>query len=297
MFARRSRSSKRRQGRSSVNRSREAWALLAPALLFYAAFSVPVYAITLAATVWDMGSYGDGWIGLTAFADVFGSARFWTSIGVTLRFVAVNVPISMSVAVVIAVVIGMARPRIRGLLRMAYYVPTATSAIALSVVWRWILSPSGPINRALGVQTAWLGTAPYAFGAINLMLLFVTIGGQVLWLSAALASVDPEVYEAARLDGCNRAQEARYITLPAVAKIIVYMTIIRVSGTIQLWQFPYALTGGGPNRTTLTTMLLIYQEAAVFGRPAHAAVMTLVLVAMVAVPLALYSWITGRSLV
>jgi ABC-type sugar transport system permease subunit len=280
-----------------ATKTREAWALLTPALLFYTAFSLPTYVIALLGSVWEMGAYGEGWIGFRAFRDVFTSQRFWQSLVVTLRFVVVNVPISMVGAIAVAVVIGMARPRARGWLRMAYYVPTATSGIAISVVWRWILSPSGPINKLLGVDIPWLGTAPYAFYAINLMLFVTTTGGLVLWLSAALSSVDPELYEAARLDGCNRAQEARYITIPAVAPIVAYMTLTKVAGVMQLWQFPYALTGGGPSRTTMTTMLLIYQEATAFGRPAHAAVMTLVLIVIVAAPLVLYSKITGRSLV
>ena len=112
--------------------------LLAPALLFYAAFSLPTYVMALLGAVWEMGAYGEGWIGLRAFRDVFTNQRFWQSIVVTLRFVAVNVPVAMVGAIAIAVVIGMARPRARGWLRMAYYVPTATSGIAMSVVWRWM---------------------------------------------------------------------------------------------------------------------------------------------------------------
>lgn len=270
---------------------------MAPALLLYAVFAAPVYVMLLVGTVYEGGMFGRGWIGLEAFREVFASQRFWQSVRVTLRYVAWNTPLVMLAGVAIAVVIGTLRKRARGYLRMAYYVPTVVSPVAVSVIWRWLLNPRGALNQLLGTQTLWIAQEPHAFHAINLMLLVAVLGLQVLWISAALSAVDPEVYEAARIDGCNLAQETWFITAPVVAPILVYMSALRAAGAMQLWMFPYALTGGGPNRSTMTTMLLIYREATQHSRLPQAMVMSLFLVVVMALGLAVVSKLSRGRLV
>lgn len=276
-------------------RKREPWLLLAPGLLLYAVFGIAPIVMSLVGSMVDSGSFGEGWIGLRAWREVLSGARFWKAVGTTLKFTAVLLPITMALSVSLAVVLSWARGKLRAFGRLAFYVPTVVSAMMISLIWRWVLAPNGVVNHLLGTDALFLGSNPWAFWSICAMVVSVTLGGPIIYLMAAFATVDPELYEAARLDGCGPWQEARYVTLPSVAPVLLYLTVIRLSGTIQLWQFPYSVTGGGPNYGTTTLMLMTYQEAFIHTRFAHASVMSVVLVVLVGGLLLLSRVITGKG--
>jgi len=127
------------------------------------------------------------------------------------------------------------------------------------------------------------------------MVLSTGVGGALVFFAAAMSSVNQELYEAARLDGCTRIQEARYITLPLIAPVLMYLTIMRTSGLLQIWQFPYAMTGGGPNYATTTLMLNIYQTGLASSHVPQGAVMSLFLLVLT-IGLVLLYRLTGRKI-
>lgn len=274
----------------------EPWSLLAPGLALYLVFGVAPIALSAIGSVVEMGAYGDGWIGLSAWVEVFRSARFWQAAWTTMKFTAVLFPLTMVLVVVLSVVLSWTSGRLRSFGRLAFYVPTVTSAMMISIIWRWALSPGGIVNTLLGTEILFIGSNPSAFWSISAMVVSVTVGAPIIYLMAAFATVDPELYEAARLDGCNRAQEAWHVTVPGVLPVVLYLSVLRLSGTVQLWQFPYSVTGGGPNYGTTTLMLMTYQEAFVHVRLAHASVMTLVLMLVVCALLLAQRWITGQRI-
>lgn len=274
----------------------EPWLLLAPGLALYAIFGIAPIIMTAVGSVVGMGAYSEGWIGLKAWGEVLGSARFWKSIGTTMKFVVVLLPITTALVVVLSVVLSWARGKLRSFGRFAFYVPCVVSAMMISVIWRWALAPNGAINNLFGTELLFLGTNPAAFWSICAMVVSTGLGAPIIYLMASFAVVDPEVHEAARLDGCNRAQEAWYVTLPAIAPVLMYLMVVRLSGLAQIWQFPYSMTGGGPNYGTNTLMLMTYQEAFIHTRFAHASVMSLVMVVLVGGLLMLSRVITGQRI-
>lgn len=274
---------------------REAWLLLAPGLVLYITFGIAPIFMSFVGSFVDFGSYGEGWIGARAWIEVFSSARFWQAIGNTMKFTAVLLPVTMVLIVVLSVVLSWAGGRLRSFGRLAFYVPTVTSAIMISIIWKWALAPNGLVNELFGTELLFLGSNPAAFWSVCAMVVSVTVGAPVIYLMAAFATVDPELYEAARLDGCGPWREAWHVTVPGVAPVMLYLAVVRLSGTVQLWQFPYSVTGGGPNYGTNTLMLMIYQEAFVHTRLTTASVMSVVLVAIVCGLLVLSRVITGQE--
>lgn len=274
---------------------REAWLLIAPALAVYLVFNIVPIAMSFIGSMVDGGSYGEGWIGLAAWKEVFASARFWQAIGTTMLFTVVLVPLTMVLIVAASVVLSWASGKLRSFGRLAFYVPTVTSAMMISIIWRWALAPNGLINRVLGTDILFIGSNPAAFWSICAMVVSMTLGAPIIYLMAAFATIDPELYDAAKLDGCGPWQEARHVTLPGVGPVLLYLVVLRLTGTIQLWQFPYSVTGGGPNYGTNTLMLMTYQEAFVHTRIPQASVMSAVLVVMVCGLLVLSRVITKQK--
>ena len=279
-----------------MNRRWEPWLLVGPGLALYAVFGFLPIIMAGFGSVYEVGFYGRGWLGFSAFEEVFSSARFWVACWVTVKFTAILLPIGLFLTVSISVVLSWAGDKLQSLARLAFFVPTVTSAMMISLAWRWIVLPGGPLNRLVGRDILWIGSNPWAFWTITAMVVSVSVGGSLLYVMAAFLSVDQEVYEAARLDGANRVQEAWYITIPVVMPIIVFLTVGRLSGLLQIWQFPYAMTGGGPNYSTTTIMLLIYQEGIGAGRLSHASVMSLFLLLTVVALTAAYRALSGRKI-
>lgn len=270
--------------------------MLIPGLILYGVFGLAPIAMSVVGSFVDMGAYSEGWIGLRAWKEVLGNRRFWEATWTTLKFTAVLLPITMGLVVAISVVLSWAGGKLRAFGRLAFYVPTVTSAMMLSIIWRWALSPNGAINTLLGTDVMFIGSNPAAFWSISAMVVSVGLGAPVIFLMAAFAAIDPELHEAARLDGCNAAQETWHITIPGVMPVLVFLTVTRVSGLVQLWQFPYSVTGGGPNYGTTTIMLMTYREAFVHTRFPQASVMSVVILLLVGGLLALSRVITGKRI-
>lgn len=273
----------------------EPWVLVGPGMVFYLVFGLGPILMAGIGSVVEMGYYGRGWIGFTAYRDVLTNPRFWRAVWITLKFTLVLFPAVMTLIITISVVLSWAGNKLQSVARMAFYVPCTVSGVMISMAWRWIVLPGGPLSRITG-DILWLGSNPYAFWTISVMVLSVGVGGSLVYLMAAFVAIDSQLYEAARLDGCNKGQEAWYITIPLVMPVITFLGVSQVVGLLQIWEMPYAMTGGGPNYSTTPIILLIYQEAEVAGRVAHASVMTLFLLVFVATLLIAYRLVSGRRL-
>lgn len=155
-------------------------------------------------------------------------------------------------------------------LRSVVLLPAVSSGVATTMVWAWIFNARyGPVNQLLGVfgvdGPAWLADERWALPAMVVLSLWST-GGSVLILLAGLRGIPPELYEAARLDGASRWQELRYVTLPLLAPITLFLVVAGTIAALQVFTPAYVLTRGGPNNATLTTGLLVYLSAFQYAR-------------------------------
>jgi multiple sugar transport system permease protein len=274
----------------------EPWVLVTPGILLFTVFSlVPVVTGLLGSFV-EFGYYGRGWIGFGAWSDVLSSEVWWKSVKTTLLFMGVMLPTIIAGALFVAVVLSWANQTIQVVMRTAFYVPATVSILMLAIMWHFIVVPEGLLNRILGTDILWVASNPYAFWTLSVLTSTVLMGTWIIYLMAALSSIDSTLYEAARIDGCTRWQEARYITIPGIRPIIVFTSVMAFVGLLQYWEVPYAMTGGGPNYGTSTMMLLIYQEGVVSGRMAQASAMTTFLLALAMGCLGLYRLISRRRL-
>ncbi|SPJ26154.1 carbohydrate ABC transporter permease [Palleronia abyssalis] len=205
------------------------------------------------------------WVGLENYEKLFERDRtFKKSLSVTLTYVALTVPLKLTFALFIAVVLNY---RLRGInvFRTAYYVPSILGgSVAIAVLWRYIFAEAGLVNMIItmlgGEPVNWFGDPGNALFTITLLRCWQFGSAMVIFL-AALQSVDKSLYEAASIDGAGPWQIFRNITLPLITPVIFFNLIMQTVQAFQEFNGPYIITQGGPLKSTYLLPLYIYDEA------------------------------------
>ena len=221
------------------------------------------------------------WSGLQNFRTIFQRDVFWIAVRNSLIFVGLSAPLQLLGALTLALLLYQARTGVRQY-RIATYLPSVIPDVAYALIWLWLFNPLyGPLNKilvAVGLPPlAWLVDADTALYSLVLMACF-RIGEGMLVLIAALQGVPAAYFQAAALDGGNRWQLFRHITLPLVAPWLLLLLIRDVLLSAQNTFTPvYMMTEGGPGYATTLLPYLIYDEAFSHFRIGHAASMMVVM--------------------
>ncbi|UFS57701.1 carbohydrate ABC transporter permease [Subtercola endophyticus] len=211
-------------------------------------------------------------IGLDNWVELMGDAKFWTSFGNSIAMILAMVVIPTLVGLVLAAMlfdlIGKKfGGRLASFLRATYYLPQILPAAIAAVVIGWILRPdNGALNEILtniglgGLAHNWLGSPDTALLSIMGVMVWVQIGYPVVIFMAALQRVDPELYEAAELDGANWFQRFRSITVTIIRPEIFVVTLTSTIAALKVFGPIYTLTRGGPGTATIVPSYYSYSE-------------------------------------
>ncbi|MDE3058738.1 MAG: sugar ABC transporter permease [Bacteroidota bacterium] len=265
---------------------------LFPALAMLAVFFfIPVIAsFILSFTDFDIYSLGNihfaRFIGFENYAKLFNDPLFWKALGNTFYFVVVGGPLSLVVSLLAALAINSRLVRFKGFFRLVYFAPVVTTLVAVSVVWRFIYHPRfGILNYALGAfgisPVDWLGNPHWAMPAVILLAVWKNFGYNMIIFIAGLQNIPDYLYEAARIDGASPFDQFRKITLPMLAPTTLFVGIITMIGYFQLFAEPYVMTQGGPLDSTLSIVLLMYQQGFRWWNMGYAAAIAFVLFAII----------------
>jgi len=247
------------------------WIFVAPALIALVVFFVvPVVgALAMSFTDFDIYALADPanlrFIGFDNYVHLLHTPLFWQALLNTLYFVVVGVPLSIAASLGTALLIDSRLARFKAFYRTALFAPVVTTLVAVAVVWRYLLHPRyGWLNYALGSigigPIDWLGDPHWAMPAIILMSVWKNFGYNMIILLAALQAVPAELYESARIDGASAFQRLRDVTLPALAPVLLMVSILTMAGHFQLFAEPYVMTQGGPAQRTITVLYFMYEE-------------------------------------
>lgn len=189
---------------------------------------------------------------------------FWQSLGVTLRYAVVSVPLSVVAGVALALLLNI---EIRGqaLFRTLFYLPSVLPQVATAVLFNWILNPelglANGLLHLIGIQgPAWLQDVKWAPWTLVILSLWGVGGGMVIYL-AGLKDVPTYLYEAATLDGASVWQRLRAVTLPMLTPVIFYNVVMGVIGAFQTFTEAYVMTKGGPEGSTTFYALYLFRRA------------------------------------
>ena len=276
------RGSRRRQNRMTLI----AWGFAAPFVVLFLVFLAGPIIASFAMSFTDFTTrdletpFNVNLVGFENYAHLFEDPRFLRSLLNTFIFVVVGVPLTMAIALLVALALNTGIKRFRTVYRVGFYAPVVTSIVAIAIVWRFILQPDGLLNGFLalvGIQgPAWLQDPAWALPSLIFMAVWRNLGTLMVIFLAGLQSVPQEHHEAAMVDGANVFQRFTNITIPALRPTLLFAAVITGIGYLQFFEEPYVMTQGGPLDATLSAAMYTYDQFG-FGNYAFASASSYVL--------------------
>jgi multiple sugar transport system permease protein len=275
-----------------IRRINPAYWFLAPALAVICIFFFIPVAASLLLSLTDFDIYAVAsranlrFVGADNYLRLLRDPLFWVALKNTLYFVVVAGPLSVGVSLAVAVLLSAKLVRFRGVLRTIFFLPVVTTLVAVAVVWRYVYHPRfGLLNYGLSLlgiaPIDWLGDPTWAMPAIILMAVWKNFGFNMVIFIAGLQNIPDRLYEAASIDGARSWAQFRSITLPMLAPTFLFVALMTMIGYFQLFAEPYVMTQGGPANSTLSVVLLLYQEGFRWWNMGYAAAVAFVLFAII----------------
>jgi multiple sugar transport system permease protein len=280
---------------ANQNRRREviaAFLFLLPNLLGFAIFMAGPLLTSLGISFVEWNLLAPPiWLGLENYLHLVTDDDFWTSLWATGYYMLGSVPLSVGIALVMALALNQ---KIRGITiyRTVYFIPVVSSLIAVALMWRWIYNPtSGILNYMIDgffdllhlpfSAPDWLQSRVWAMPAIILMSVWKGLGYNMVLFLAGLQGIPRHLYEAAEIDGANDWSKFRNITLPLLTPTTFFIVIISIIGSFQIFEQAYIMTQGGPARATVTTVYYIYENGFQWYKMGYASAVAWVLFALI----------------
>ncbi|MGN9812593.1 carbohydrate ABC transporter permease [Micromonospora sp. BQ11] len=226
-------------------------------------------------------------------------AAFWTSLRHTLEFTAISTPILVGLGLLMALTLHR-RQRGTAFYRAAFFLPYVLPVSAVTLIWSFLLNPDrgllAPFLGFFGVEPiAWLSSPDLAMWGIVATTVWWSVGFNLVLFLAGLQDIDPHLYEAAGLDGANRWQQFRHVTLPGLRQISVLVAITQLIASFQIFGQVYIMTRGGPGDSTRVLIQHIYESGFRNLEMGYAAALSLFLFVVMAVVSAIQFRIMSRE--
>lgn len=239
-----------------------------------------VYSMYISLTTFDLFNPAV-FTGFDNYAKLFtGDPLFWQSLINTI-YAAIGIPLGLGFSLLIA--LGLTKD-IKGInfFRTAFFLPSVCSVVALTLMWKWIFNADyGVLNNILGFfgihGPNWLSSSTWAMPALIIQGVWGGLGGSMVLYIAALKNVPRTFYEAAEIDGANKWAQFWNITLPAISPTTFYLMITAIIGAMQAFVPFMIMTNGGPNYSTTTIVLYLYNNAFKYMNMGYASAMAWIL--------------------
>ncbi|CAM4466763.1 raffinose/stachyose/melibiose transport system permease protein [Paenibacillus endophyticus] len=289
---------------STIRKNKQTIILLAfvlPALLFYAVFTIaPAFGgVWYSLTNWNGLNPTYEMVGFANYAEALtNDPSFIKSVGFTFKYVIFMVILQNAIALTLAVFIE-SRKRSKVLFRTVFFMPNMLSLIIGGFMWVFIFTKVLPIlAEQTGIQQldqSWIGDPAYSFYAIIILSLWGGVGYQMVIYIAALQGVPASLREAAAIDGASSLQAFRYVTLPMIYPAITIGIFLTLSSSFKVFDAVFALTGGGPGRSTQVIALNIVDEAFRFNqRYGYASAKAIILFVIVLILTIIQLWVMKK---
>lgn len=262
-------------------------------LIFYVVFLLVPIGIAFAGSFheWNPLSGIYRFTGVENYVNVFTSALFGKAMLNTLIFSVVVIFFRVGLGLAIAVAIYSTLIKHKSFFRAVYYMPVVTPMVAVAFVWKFLYNPQiGSINQILGLDINWLMNPKTALIAIMVMTIWKDFGYAVVMFMAGLYSLPGDAMEAAKVDGASSWQTFKYLTLPLLKPMTLFVVITSIISYIQAYVQVLILTEGGPGTATYLSSYIIYNEAFVKYNFGYASAMSFVLFVITAV----FTWLSFR---
>lgn len=239
--------------------------VLPTVLLSLFVFGVPLlFSLILSFQGWSISKplLGGEFVGFRNYEDLFADPLFRSSLLLTIGYTAITVLAELLIGLGIAMLLNARVPFIR-FFRTALIVPMMITPIVAALTWKLLLDPNyGLVNALLGTRTVWLGDPDLALIAVGIVNVWQNAPFVAILLLAGLQSLPSEPLEAAAVDGANRWQSFRHVTLPLLMPYVVVALLLRTIFEFRSFENVWVMTGGGP--ANATKLLSVYTFEASF---------------------------------
>jgi multiple sugar transport system permease protein len=268
---------KARGGREGISawRRREsvlAWVFSSPALLLLILFLLIPFVMAIGLAFSDQRlipnpNLPTQFVGLRNFVRLLEDENFHQALINNFTFAIVVVPIQTAFALLLAIVVNR-KIRFVNVFRTIYFSPVVTMMVVVAIVWSFLYNPGqGFINQFLAAISFgalgpydWLNDPKLAFPAIMILSIWQGVGFQMVIYLAGLQDIPGELYEAAQVDGANQWQQFWNVTFPQLRNTTIFVVIATTILSFKLFTQVWVMTQGGPQGSTMTTMILVYRE-------------------------------------
>jgi len=255
---------------TQLNEQKISYLFIAPAVILFFVF---VVGPLIASFYWSFtefnGLQAPKWVGLKNYQDIFfNDHRFWKSIQNTIFYTVGVIPPCLVLSLLLAIGLDQ-NIRFKNFFSIIYFIPSVTSVIALSVIWKWLFAGEkyGLINYfliTLGLKPIdWLMSPAWTLPAIMIMSIWAGLGYNMILFLAGLQTIPTTMYEAAEIDGANIWGKFRYVTIPLLKPTMVFVVIMSFIASFQVFERIYIMTEsefgiGGVLDSALTVVAYLY---------------------------------------
>lgn len=246
-----------------------AYLFLAPAIILFSLF---YYYPTISSFFYSLNEYHIfgpmKWVGLDNYKRMLIEPIFWAALKNSLFYLLIIGPSLVVIPLFLAILLNR---KLRGIyvFRIIYYLPYVASMVSISIIWKYLYHPDGLINSIIKLfgfygnaqPINWLLNSKTALVSVAIIEIWKVCGYYMIIYLAALQSVPEELVEAAKIDGASSINILWNVTLPTLRPTIAVTTILATMNAIQIFTSVYVMTGGGPNNSTISLPMYIYQQA------------------------------------
>ncbi|HNW47373.1 MAG TPA: sugar ABC transporter permease [Thermotogota bacterium] len=227
-------------------------------------------------------------IGFDNYTSMFTSSDFWSSMSVTFIYVAVTVPVSILIGLLLALLVNLPWLKGKGVFRTFFYIPVITSMAAAAVIWAWIFEGNvGLLNYFLswfGAKSInWLSDPDYALIALMIIGIWKRIGYNMVLFLAGLQVIPRTYYEAADIDGASTFSKFTSITWPLLSPTTLFVTVMQFIASFRVFVSVSVITRGGPANSTRVITFYLYENAFAYLKFGYAAAISVVMFLMMVV--------------
>jgi multiple sugar transport system permease protein len=264
-----------------------AYLFLAPYLVIFLGFIIApaIFGIWISLHDYDFALPEKPWVGLANYVDLFtpGSrdfGDFWQSMGATGIFTVFTVPCLVIIPLLVSLLLNR-QFKGRTFFRAVFFLPYVLGVAVVGLLFRYILDPNiGVVNYFLGSNIPWTTDLPWAWISLVGMTVWWTLGFNSIIYLAGLTDIPRELYEAAEMDGANRLQQFRNVTLPGLSQVMIFVITTTILASANMFGQYLLLTKGAPGTATRTAIGYIADEGLRSFRMGSAAAMSYILAAI-----------------
>jgi len=217
------------------------WLFILPTLIGLMILNIIPIFQTIYQSFFKMGDFGKGniFVGLENYQKLIADSQVWQALLNTLKYAVVEVPFSIAIALVLAVLLNR-KMKARGVYRTIFFLPMVAAPAAIAMVWRWLYnSDFGLLNNILGTDVNWISNSNIAVYSIAIIGVWSIIGYNMVLFLSGLQEVPRDYYEAASIDGANGIRQFFHITIPLISPTMFFVTVTRVIAAFQVFDLIY----------------------------------------------------------